>query len=246
MLRTRHGTMAFLPAMAAAQSGSFAPPTYATAAGQPPPWYPPSAFYYYSPATDPWLVPPTSAIDAEPVKEAQVTNSVREAPDRVLLATVSLVLLLSAPVFQVGAYGEIFFDVIMSWAFVLISLLLTQTVQRKWVGGRWYGTLAAVIASAGLLIPGPTTDPAELIYTVVVGTLMLATAPLVVRVVFKTLGADASNLTKAQAAEVLVCTTAVLVLSFLVGLFHATFLTCDDFSVAGYREPSGCRNGSLY
>ena len=249
MMRPRAGAMVFMmPIAAGAQIGQPLPapanaptPQYS---GVPVVAYPADYFPYSSQTTVPYYVPPYNTAVQESDDGPAING--HKPPDKVLLATTSLVLLLWAPVWQLGAYNEIFFDVYLQWAFVLTTIVCAHSVQQKWVDGRWYATIAAAVAALVLLFPAPSRQIPEAIYTAVVGLMLLIATPLILRILFQTMSAETVSLTKKQLLQVASATAVVLVIVFLIGWFHPVFMSCKDFTIAGYSEPAGCRNTSLY
>ncbi|WP_125131286.1 hypothetical protein [Microbacterium sp. 10M-3C3] len=149
------------------------------------------------------------------------------------------------PAFTLGAWNEVFFDDVLAvWAASTAACAFVLIEHRPWPG-RIRRALFLLLPSLWLVlnfvVGEDSADLATALLTlaglvaVVVG--FPFTVWVLVRIVWPDLGDDTPRRTKAAVVAVVV---GIAVVSFVLGLNQARFLTCEDFTISGNSEPPGC------
>jgi hypothetical protein len=163
------------------------------------------------------------------------------------LAAVTLGLLTWPIAFNLGAYGEIFyenvFQVVVASSILFVIVIVNDVYTARW---KWLGRLALAAPLVWLLTAayaaGSTSAalnrPVFVVWLVVI---VVVSVPLTLQLL---VDMSMPELTRAGSrqvtASIVVLVVIVGAIGFLVGREHPRFLTCSDFAVAGASEPDDC------
>lgn len=150
------------------------------------------------------------------------------------------------PAFTLGAWGDIFFDQLLTlWAAATAAFVFVL-FERRPVGRRLMRALLLLLPSVWLLfafIDIDTSDAFAFLATVFALLVVLIASPLTVWVLARIMWPDfASNSTPRQRWLIVGVVLGIGVASFLLGLNQEHFLTCEEFAISGNSEPPGCVN----
>jgi hypothetical protein len=163
------------------------------------------------------------------------------------VAVVAAALLVWWPAFDLGAYGVIFFNQVLSlWAASTAIFLVSLTAGRR-ARVSWLRRLALLLPSLWLLLAfvlpeaGPEAWSRALFFLAIVLTLpgIPFLAALLLRVTIS--GYEQIPSRRRLVAAGLVAIVAIA--SFGLGKSNNRFLTCNDFVVSGNDTPNGCAQG---
>ncbi|QWT25295.1 hypothetical protein KPL76_05340 [Subtercola sp. PAMC28395] len=149
------------------------------------------------------------------------------------------------PAFTLGAWGEIFFDNLLTvWAATTAAFIVVVLVPgaRKRLGWR---LLTLLLPSFWLVINiAVPADGGNLALALVallgIGVILLG-IPFTMWVLARVVWPDLSDEVPAR-GKLLVVFAVLLIAagSFALGANESKFLTCEDFTVSGNSEPPGC------
>lgn len=151
------------------------------------------------------------------------------------------------PAFTLGAWGVFFFDQILTvWAAATAALLVV--LFRHHEDRNRLGRAAALLLPTLWLVLAIIIDPADdslnLALDVLGGTVAVlgipATIWVLARIIWPEFGHD---LPLRRRLVVAASVASIALASFLLGVNHAEFLTCEAFTLSGNSEPPGCRPG---
>jgi len=169
----------------------------------------------------------------------------RYGPFAIAIVTISLV---SWPIaFNLGAYGEVFYEDVFLFVVAATAGLAVSLLADPYSGERRWFTNVALAAPAGWLLvavvatgsvgqaaTGPILGPLALL-------IVLVSIPTVLRMMtdmfvpgFRSY--ESRRLLAGGLATIVIIAAA----GFSVGVNNDSFLTCSDFKVAGSDQPSNC------
>jgi hypothetical protein len=163
------------------------------------------------------------------------------------LAAVTLGLLAWPIAFNLGAYGEIFYDNIFQ-VVVASSILFVITIVNGGYDAPWNWLMRIALAAplfwllAAAYVTGSTSAALDRpLFVVALVLILLVSVPLTLRLL---VDMSMPELTKAGSrrvtASIVALVAVVGAIGFAVGRENPRFLTCTDFSVAGASEPENC------
>ncbi|GAA1951190.1 hypothetical protein [Microbacterium aquimaris] len=164
---------------------------------------------------------------------------------RVGVAMVGMAVVVWWPAFTLGAYGDLFFDQLMAvWAAATAAFVFVL-VERRPVGVRLLRAFLLLLPSVWLALMFFVGDEEEdlFVFLIDAGAILAVliglpfTLWLLVRIVWPEFGEETRVSTKWLIALVVVGVAAA---SFVLGLNHTAFLTCEDFIDSGNAAPAGC------
>lgn len=149
--------------------------------------------------------------------------------------------------FNLGAYGQVFYDdvfrVVVASSILCVIATVTQPYPSPWI---WLVRLAlaspiAWMITAGFVV-GSTSEalerPAFLIWLVLI---LLVSVPISLRLLLDLFTPEVSQMTDRRlGAGVVVLIIVVAAVGFASGRHNDRFMTCSDFSIAGSSEPANC------
>lgn len=149
------------------------------------------------------------------------------------------------PAFTLGAWGELFFDQLLTVWVAATAALVVVLFQPRAIRGRWRRAAALCIPSLWLVLvladdPATSdlfTDIVELV-GIFVGIIGIPfTLWTLVRVLWPDLFDELSRRARWGVTAVI---AVVVVLSWMLGAAQSRYLTCEDFEVSGNSDPIGC------
>jgi len=149
------------------------------------------------------------------------------------------------PAFTLGAWGDLFFDQLLTVWVAATAAFIVVAVQPRSAGRRWPRLIALSIPSVWLALffinDSGTGDLLAAIVTLVGALAGLIGIPFTLwtlcRVLWPDLFTDFRPRARAGVAAVVIL---MAVAAFLLGVFQNRFLTCEDFDVSGNSRPPGC------
>lgn len=163
------------------------------------------------------------------------------------VATVSLSLVVWPIAFNLGAYGEVFYDdvfrlvVAAAAAFAIGAVASPYQGWRRWFSqtalaapALWFALAVTLFDSTAAAASDPVLGGLGLLVAVVA-------VPMVLKLLMDLFTPELSS-TRISARLAYAAAVVVLVASagFAVGANNDAFMTCDDFKVAGADQPSNC------
>ncbi|MCD2444356.1 hypothetical protein LQ757_18910 [Agromyces sp. SYSU K20354] len=148
------------------------------------------------------------------------------------------------PAFTLGAWGELFFDQILTvWAAstaAFFFVVFDRRPQRR----RALKAVALLLPSVWVLlgfIEASSDDPLTLLGDAVGFIAVFFAIPFTIWILVRVMWPEFGSTIPIGSRWVIVLTIAgIAVASFLLGVSHPNFLTCDHFAVSGNSEPPGC------
>ncbi|MDF2441803.1 MAG: hypothetical protein JWR01_6 [Subtercola sp.] len=149
------------------------------------------------------------------------------------------------PAFTLGAWGEIFFDTLLSvWAAASAAFVLAMLVPaaRRRIG--WTSAtllLPSLWLILSLAVPGDSTDIAVAIVALVGVLVVLLGVPFMVWALARVAWPEIAETVPARGKLIVLVVVAIIAASsFSLGVNQSRFLTCEDFTISGNSEPPGC------
>lgn len=149
--------------------------------------------------------------------------------------------------FNLGAYGEIFYDdvfrfmVASSILFVIVALNPPYPAPAIWVVRAALVLPVVWVVAAGYLVGSTSeamTRPVFVVSLVLVGILSV---PVTLRLLVDLFTPDVSRSGSRRLTVAIVLLVAtVAIVGFTAGWQNPRFMTCADFAVAGSSEPDNC------
>jgi hypothetical protein len=163
------------------------------------------------------------------------------------LAAVTLGLLAWPIAFNIGAYGEIFYDNVFQMV-VASSILFVITTVNGGYDAPWKWLIRVALAAplfwllAAAYVTGSTSEAMDRpVFVVSLILIHLVSVPLTLRLLVDMSMPELSQAGSRRITASIVALVAVVgAIGFIVGREHTRFLTCYDFSVAGASEPDDC------
>lgn len=149
------------------------------------------------------------------------------------------------PAFTLGAWGVFFFDQILTvWAAATAALIVV--IFRHHEDRNRLGRAAALLLPSLWLVLAIAVDPGDDSLNVAIDVLggsvavlgIPATIWVLARIIWPEFGHD---LPLRRRLVVAASVAAIAVVSYLLGVNHDAFLTCEAFTLSGNSEPPGCR-----
>jgi len=145
--------------------------------------------------------------------------------------------------FNLGAYGEIFFDQIFT-VWVTSTIVFVGSVSSKLPPNSWPARLVLLIPSAWILvawIDNPRNEDAgESVLLWLTLIITVVALPFVAWMLVSTINPDFRDLPRSNKLTVAVAVVAFFAAGFLIGARNDVLLTCDDFKVSGNDLPANC------
>lgn len=166
----------------------------------------------------------------------------REIPLAVI--SVGMALVVWWPAFTLGAWGEIFFDTILTLWVASTAAFVFVLVEHRPVGSRLLRAFLLLLPSVWLaasFVDIDTTDLVAFLATLSALLIVIVASPLTVWVLARIMWPDfGENSTRRERWLIVGVVGGVALGAFLLGLNQEHFLTCQDFAVSGNSLPPGC------
>jgi hypothetical protein len=181
-------------------------------------------------------------------QEESTDRGSRYGPAAVATVTVALV---TWPIaFNLGAYGEVFYDDVFRFVVAATVGLAIATVLSPYAGRRRWLTVGALAAPAlwlalsVIFFDSTTAAASDPVFGVLALVAVVIAIPTVMKLLMDLFVPDLSSLENSRVAGFAgAIILLVAVAGFAVGANNDAFLTCDDFKVAGSDQPSNCAPG---
>lgn len=149
------------------------------------------------------------------------------------------------PAFTLGAWGQLFFEQKLTvWA-AASGALLVVLFRRHGEENRKRRALALMLPTLWLVLALTAEDDGGFldVLTRALGNTVAvvglpATMWVLARIIWPDLGEG--SLSPARRFVVVTLVLCIAMASYLLGVNHAAFLTCEDFTISGNSEPAGC------
>jgi hypothetical protein len=170
----------------------------------------------------------------------------RDVPLAVI--SVGMAIVVWWPAFTLGAWGDLFFDTLLTLWVASTSALVFVLVERRPVGRRLWRALILLLPSVWLalsFVDIETTDLPAFIATLFGLLVVLIASPLTVWVLARIMWPDFGESASGRQRWLIVGVVGgIAVASFLLGVNQEHLLTCEEFTVNGNSEPPGCRRAT--
>ncbi|RFA18187.1 hypothetical protein B7R25_15050 [Subtercola boreus] len=149
------------------------------------------------------------------------------------------------PAFTLGAWGEIFFDDLLTvWAAATAAFLVAALLPgaRKRLGWTSLTLLVpTVVLLIELILPDSDDDLAAVVVALIAALAVVVGIPFMIWALAKVIWPEIGESIPARGKLLVLLTVFVIaVASFLLGANQSRFLTCQDFTISGNSEPPGC------
>lgn len=151
------------------------------------------------------------------------------------------------PAFTLGAWGELFFDQILTLWAASTAAFVFVLVERRPVGTRLVRAFLLLLPSVWILLNFIINDDTQDLATAIVDLVaivavligLLFTVFVLVRIMWPDLRGELPRRTRWL---VVIVVAAITVVSFLLGVNNSKFMTCQDFEISGNSRPPTCEN----
>jgi hypothetical protein len=188
-----------------------------------------------------------SEVGGPPDDRDSVDASTERMTQATSVAVVAAALVVWWPAFDLGAYGVIFFNQLLSLWAASTAIFLTSLTAGRRARLSWARRLALLIPSLWLLLAfalperGPEPWSRALFYLAVV--LTLAGAPFLAALLLRVTIAGYEQIPSRRRLVAAAVVGIVAIAAFGLGQYNSRFLTCNDFIVSGNDTPLGCAQG---
>lgn len=180
--------------------------------------------------------------------EAPLTRSTEDRAESHRLFGLVLIGMSAAvwwPAFTLGAWGELFFDQMLTVWVAATAALVVVLVQPASLGRRWPQAAALSIPSVWLLLSffddARTDDLATALVDLFGNVIGILGIPFTLWTLVHVLWPELfTRFNRRTRTGVLIAVVLLAVASFTLGMFQDHFLTCGDFTVSGHTQPPGC------
>lgn len=156
--------------------------------------------------------------------------------------------LLAWPIaFNLGAYGEIFYDDVFRVVVASSILFVITVINRPYAPPLIWLVAAALLAPllwllVSALVVGSTSEALDRpVFVVWLVLILVVSVPLTLRLLVDMFTPELSSTGSTRMTLAIIALVAsVGLIGFVVGRENHRFLTCADFSVAGASEPENC------
>jgi hypothetical protein len=160
------------------------------------------------------------------------------------VVSVGMAIVVWWPAFTLGAWGELFFDTLLTLWVASTAAFVFVLFERRPVGSRLWRAFLLLLPTVWLatsFVDIETTDIVAFLATVFAFAVVLIASPLTVWVLARIMWPDfGENSTRRQRWLIIGVVGGIGVAAFLLGLNQEHFLTCQDFTISGNSEPPGC------
>ena len=151
------------------------------------------------------------------------------------------------PAFTIGAWGQLFFDTLLTLWVASTAAFVFVLFDRRPHGSRLWRAFLLLLPSVGLafsFFDFETTDLVTFAVSLLALLIVAIASPLTVWVLARIMWPDfGENSTRGQRWLIVGVVGGIALTAFLLGLNQEYFLTCGDFAISGNSEPPGCVPG---
>ncbi len=163
------------------------------------------------------------------------------------LTAVTLGLLTWPIAFNLGAYGEVFYDDVFR-VVVAATILFVVTVVNPVYPSPWIWIVRVALAAPMLWLltaawaEGSTSKALDRpVFAAWMVAILLVSVPITLRMLIDMFMPELTSVGSRRILFSIVALVAVVgVIGFVVGRENPRFMTCADFSIAGSAEPDNC------
>lgn len=174
------------------------------------------------------------------------TSRRRDIPLAVI--SVGMAIVVWWPAFTLGAWGQLFFDTLLTLWVASTAAFAFVLFERRPVGSRLWRAFLLLLPTVWLassFVDIETTDVFAFLATVFAFAVVLIASPLTVWVLARIMWPDfGEDSTPRQRWLIVGVVGGIAVAAFLLGLNQEHFLTCQEFTISGNSEPPGCVDAS--
>jgi len=160
--------------------------------------------------------------------------------------------------FNLGAFGEIFFEQILT-VWVIATIVLVASFFSKLPPHRWVGRLLLLVLTVWLILAAVADprQPEDRATKFIFGLTVFVTVvclPFIGWILVSAINPDFTHLTLPRRIAILAAVVLFAGAGFFIGARNDVFLTCEDFEVSGnfvptkcvreYKEPAGALSGA--
>lgn len=172
------------------------------------------------------------------------TTSDRRRDIPLAVISVGMAIVIWWPAFTLGAWGELFFDTLLTLWVASTAAFVFVLFDRRPRGRRLWRAFLLLLPSVGLafsFIDFETTDLAAFAATLIALLIVVIASPLTVWVLARIMWPDfGENSTRGQRWLIVGVVGGIAIAAYLLGANQEHFLTCGDFTISGNSEPPGC------
>ncbi|WP_235833392.1 hypothetical protein [Orlajensenia flava] len=149
------------------------------------------------------------------------------------------------PAFTLGAWGTLFFDQLLTVWVIATAALVIVLVQPRGFRHRIRTALALAVPSIWLVLGFALNEATDDVLVILVDAVGIASAiigiPFTIWVLVRILWPDfGAGVTRSRRAILLIAVAVITIGCYLLGVYQASFLTCEDFEISGNSDPPGC------
>lgn len=145
--------------------------------------------------------------------------------------------------FNLGAYGEVFFDQIFT-VWITATLVFLGSIFTKLPPNSWPSRLVLLLPSVWILtawIDNPRTeDMGESVLLWLTLIVTLVALPFAAWILISTINPDFRDLARNYKFVVGAVVVVAFAAGYLIGARNDVLLTCDDFKISGNDLPANC------
>lgn len=184
----------------------------------------------------------------DPSRGGRADRTTNHGPTAVATVTVALIAWKIA--FNLGAYGEVFYEDVFGFVVAsTVGLVIATVVSPRDQRARWF-TMGALVspvlwfALAAILFDSTAAAASDPVFGVLALGIVVVAVPTGLKLLLDLFTPDLTSLHHTRALGFATLTIVVVAAAgFAVGANNDAFLTCDDFKVAGSDTPSNCAPG---
>lgn len=145
--------------------------------------------------------------------------------------------------FNLGAFGVVFFDRILT-VWVMATLVLVASLLTKLPPRTWWGRLALLLPSAWLILalidsPGDGERLDDRVFVAAIAVTLIA-LPFIAWVLISAINPEFFDLSGSRRSAIVVAVLVFAMVGWGLGTRNDAFLTCDDFKISGNDLPKNC------
>jgi len=171
-------------------------------------------------------------------------NSTERATLLILVPSASLGFALA---FNLGAFGVVFFDQILT-VWVIATIVLVASLVSAIPPNGWWGRIILLLPTFWLLLAfgGPSAAVGIVEDPVAVTAIIISAVclPFIAWILIAAINPDFLELPNRNRVVVIAAVLAFVVVGWAFGYRNDTFLNCDDFTVSGNDLPQNCVQAS--
>ncbi|WP_322410367.1 hypothetical protein [Microbacterium invictum] len=167
----------------------------------------------------------------------------RAVPIGVVMVGMSLVVWW--PAFTLGAWGDLFFDQLLTLWAASTAALVFVLVERAPVGGKLGRALLLLVPSLWIVLSYVFNEDERnlgvLLVSVGAVLMVIVALPFTMWVLVRIVWPDFRSFTRRSTRWLILGVVGgIAIVSFVLGVTQSEWLYCEDFAISGNSEPPGC------